>query len=166
MQFSIPSKQFTNSSWSSSSSYEGSFSWNNDLYSEQGPSKAVLIDPLSSEIESSTKKNFNQRIALSTLEGIHMVDVNSIVRLQADNNYTTVYFQSEEPLIISKTLKEVEQKLDARKFIRVHQSHTIDISKIKMYRRGRGGNVILTNGDMVPISKVRKAILMEAIDLI
>ncbi len=110
--------------------------------------------------------SYPSRLALSTLEGIHMVSIEDIVRLKADNNYTTVYFDDGRSLMVSKTLKEVEQKLNPARFIRIHQSHTVDLSKIKIYQRGRGGNVTMTTGDLIPVSKVKKSILLKAMQVI
>lgn len=109
-------------------------------------------------------KSYASRIALPTIEGIHMVNVIDIIRLEADNNYTTIY-TSDECLIVSRTLKDIDALLDPKRFVRIHQSHTIDIQKVKLYQRGRGGSVILIDGTTLPVSKGKKERLLEGLGL-
>jgi two-component system LytT family response regulator len=108
-----------------------------------------------------TPSSFSDRIALSTQEGVYMIAVKNIIRLEADNNYTTVIIEDRSPIVLSKTLKEVESLLDPTIFLRVHQSHTIQLSKIEIYHRGRGGSLRMSNDDIVPVSKQKKEQLLD-----
>jgi len=110
-------------------------------------------------------KKYADRIALPTIEGIHLIDTVDICRLEADNNYTTIYLNAATPLLISKTLKEVEKVLDPSTFFRIHQSHTINLKMVKLYQRGRGGNVTLVDGTVLPVSKNRKEDLLRILGM-
>jgi len=99
---------------------------------------------------------FPDRIAIPTIDGINMIDINNIIRLEANNNYTKIHLVKNQSILISKTLKETESTLDPNRFIRIHQSHTIDIHKVETYEKGSGGNVKLKNGDRIPISRKNK----------
>ncbi len=103
---------------------------------------------------------YPDRIALSTAEGIHMVAVDEVLRLQADNNYTTVYLRDGRKIIVSRTLKDVESLLDPRKFLRIHQSHCIQISGISMYQRAAGGTLVMSDGARLPVSRSKKESLL------
>lgn len=113
----------------------------------------------------SNQEAYAERIALPTSEGVHFAHVKDILRLEADKNYTTVYFDEASPILLSKTLKEVEQLLDPERFFRVHQSHTIDLQKISIYHRGTGGSITMTNGDIIPVSKYRKTDLLRLMNI-
>ncbi len=108
-------------------------------------------------------KSYPERIVLPTAEGIHLIEIQKIIRLEADKNYTMVYIEGQNPILISKTLKDVEKQLDPKVFFRIHQSHTVDIKKIDIYHRGRGGSVTLSNGDLLPVSKNKKEALLEVL---
>ena len=97
-----------------------------------------------------------EKIALSTSEGLHIVKQSGIIHLEAERNYTTVHQEGRGPLIISKTLKDVEKLLNPQHFVRIHQSHTINLSKVEIYHKGRGGSVTMSNGDTLPVSKDKK----------
>ncbi len=129
-------------------------------HKKQKPKVSEQLSLLLNQLHQPTQQ-YSTRIALATTEGIHLVDVNQIIRLEADKNYTTVHLLDRAPVIISKTLKEVECVLDPNRFFRVHQSHTIDLQKVDMYHKGRGGNVTLSNKDTIPVSKNKKASLLE-----
>lgn len=109
-------------------------------------------------------KSYSDRIAFPTIEGIHIVDVEDIIRLEADNNYTTIHLNGSK-ILVSKTLKEVESLLNPEQYFRIHQSHTINIKMIKFYQRGRGGNVTLEEGTILPVSKGRKEALLKLLGM-
>lgn len=111
--------------------------------------------------EMAGKNNSPRKIALNTSVGMHFVEMKHIIHLEADKNYTTVHIEKQAPLIISKTLKEVEKTLDESYFFRIHQSHTINIDKIEIYHKGRGGSVTMSSGDILPVSKEKKDAFLE-----
>ncbi len=128
--------------------------------------KSSLNDQLSIFMEQLNKPSlYPAKIALPTAEGVHLINVKDIVRLAAHNNYTFVHLIDRSSVLVSKTLKEVEKALSPDTFIRIHQSHTVCIDKIKIYRRGRGGQVTLTDDTSLPVSNKNKVMLMNKIGL-
>ncbi|MBM4166878.1 MAG: LytTR family transcriptional regulator [Ignavibacteria bacterium] len=43
--------------------------------------------------------------------------------------------------------KEFEQLLDEFNFVRIHQSHLVNLAYIKKYNKGDGESIILTDGN-------------------
>src|SRR5690606_12200600 len=85
-------------------------------------------------LENIRKKADNfKRIALSTSEGIHLFNINEILRCESEDNYTKFYFINGKSLLISKTLKEYEELLGSQGFERIHQSHLINLAFLKSY---------------------------------
>lgn len=102
-----------------------------------------------------------ERIALTTAEGLIFKNLNDIIYCEADRNYTTVYLSNKEKLIVSKTLKEIEETLDGSGFFRAHHSHLINVTHIERYVRGDGGYVIMKNGENITVARKRKEALLE-----
>ncbi len=102
-------------------------------------------------------------IALSTLEGLHFVEVDQIVYCNSEGSYTQIYFLNGEQMLLSKPIREIEDLLSGSGFLRVHHSYLINLSHIKKYLRGEGGEVILKNGHHIPISRNRKATFLQHI---
>jgi two-component system LytT family response regulator len=101
-------------------------------------------------------------VALPTSKGFLKVQVEDIIRCEADNMYTTFFFRDKSQHVISKNLKECEEILTGYKFIRTHLSHMINLRYVKEYLRGDGGSVIMTDGSMVDVSRNRKDDFLRA----
>lgn len=96
------------------------------------------------------------KIAIPSSEGLEFVALEELIRLEAEGNYTNVYLKDGIKFIISKTLKQVSEKLPAGHFIRPHNSHVVNIQFIRRYLRGKGGQLILADNSVIPVSRSRK----------
>lgn len=105
-------------------------------------------------------KNFN-RIAIPTLDGLSFFNTNELIHLDADSNYTLLYFTDDRKILASRTLKEFEDQLGEEQFIRLHNSHLVNIYFISRYIKGEGGQVVLANGKVIDVSRRKKAELMK-----
>lgn len=103
------------------------------------------------------------KLVLRTLTDIHIVEVKDIIHCVSDNTYTTFYFNNNEKLLVSKSLSEFEAILDKFGFVRVHQSHLVNVNCIKRIEKTEGGLVYLNDGSSVPVSSRRKPLLLELI---
>lgn len=102
-------------------------------------------------------------IALSTSDGIEMIPARSILYIEADGNYSRVRLQEDRSILVSKTLREMEETLDGYKFVRVHHSHLVNAREISKYVKGEGGYVILHNGEHINVSRRRKPELLKVL---
>ena len=102
-------------------------------------------------------KNKNlDKIALPTTEGLEFVKPSQILYCKSDNNYTTVFMQNNKKIVVSKTLKEIENNLENQQFFRVHHSYLINLNFLDKYYRGKSAYIILENGTQIPVSRNRK----------
>jgi two-component system LytT family response regulator len=101
------------------------------------------------------------RISIPGNEGFVMIDVDNLVRLEADSNYTHVYCTDGKKMTVSKTLKDFESTLDPVVFFRLHHKHIINLNKVERYIRGDGGYVMLKDGSSVPVSRSRKSEFLD-----
>lgn len=97
-----------------------------------------------------------QRIVLPQLTGFIVVPVNTILYAQADDNYTIIYLLDGKKHVVSKTLKFFDEILSEIGFIRIHKSHLINSNEILEYKKGKVGQVKLSNGTWLDISTQRK----------
>ncbi len=101
-------------------------------------------------------KGENKRITLNLLDEIRLVDLDQIVRIQADSNYCEFHLQNGEHIIVSKHLGYYYDLLKSQGFLRVHQSHLINQNHIKTFVKREGGYLVLSNSDQVPVSRTQK----------
>ncbi len=97
-----------------------------------------------------------QKIAIPCMEGYVFLSVADIIRLEAKGAYTEIFVNKGRSHLASKNIKEYEQLLPASMFSRIHQTHIINLSFIKLYHKGRGGYVELENGVTLEVSARRK----------
>jgi len=105
-----------------------------------------------------------KRIVLHTFEGLHVVDTSDIIRCQSDDCYTNFFLNGGKRIIVSKTLKEIEEQLTGKDFIRPHKSHLINVSYIKTVVRNDGGYIIMKDGSEIPISRRKKEMVFDIIN--
>lgn len=103
------------------------------------------------------------KIAIPTTEGLLFFNLAGIVHLEAQSNYTAIHFTDRPKLIASKTLKEFEDLLPVDTFFRTHHSHIINLNFIKRYIKGDGGQLELTNGAYVDVSRRKKEEFLKLI---
>jgi len=108
------------------------------------------------------KKSFN-KLAIPALDGLHFFDISSIIHLEAQSNYTIIYFINHPKITASRTLKDFEELLPQDLFFRLHHSHIINLQFIKKYIKGDGGQVELENGSFIDVSRRKKEEFLKAI---
>ncbi|MBN4052005.1 response regulator transcription factor [Cytophagaceae bacterium AH-315-L13] len=98
-----------------------------------------------------------KKMVLPMLDGFEVVILKNIVRCDANDNLTDLYLSDGTRRTVCRTLKFYENVLSDYDFVRVHKSHIININYVKEYKKGKGGEVILTTGDVVRVSPTRKS---------
>jgi len=101
------------------------------------------------------------KIALPTMEGLQMVPVESIISCESDSNYTILQLKGNKRLIVSRTLKEIEELLEEHSFIRVHRCHLANLNEIDKYVRGEGGYLVMSDGTSIDVARNKKEMLMK-----
>jgi len=107
-----------------------------------------------------------KRFAIPTLEGLTLINPDEILYVKSDGPYSHFHFTDKRRMVISKTLKEAEEVLPSRDFFRIHHSYLINIGYIKQYIRGEGGEVIMNNGDSIPVSRNKKQEFLNLLEKI
>jgi len=112
------------------------------------------------------KESISQTIGLPTLKGFNFVEISDIIRLEASGSYTMCIFKNKEKVLVTHLLKEFEELLDDSNFFRVHHSHLINVKYIKQYIRGDGGEIVMADDSVIPVSKRKKLELLGMMRLL
>jgi two-component system, LytTR family, response regulator len=102
-----------------------------------------------------------QKIALPTMEGLQMVAVDSIISCTSDSNYTIFLLKHKQKIIVSRTLKEIEEMLEEYSFLRVHNSYMVNLNEVNKYIKGEGGYLIMSDESTIDVSRSRKEMLIK-----
>lgn len=66
-------------------------------------------------------------------------------------------------ILSSRTLGDFESLLDVYGFFRIHKSYLINLKHLKKYLRGEGGQVVMTDGSTLDVSRRKKDELLEKV---
>lgn len=102
----------------------------------------------------------NRKILLKDMESIHLIKIDDIMRCEADGNYTRFYITGRSSIMVSKNLKEYEGLL-GNNFLRVHNSHLVNVNFITRIDKINGGSVEMTDGIDIPVSVRKRERLLE-----
>ncbi|MBK7434275.1 MAG: response regulator transcription factor [Chitinophagaceae bacterium] len=112
---------------------------------------------LFSLLEQNTQKTTPEKIPLSTSSGLLFVKLSDILYCESNGNYTSFYLaNSDKPVLVSRQLGEYEKLLPETHFTRIHDKYIINLSFIREYIKGSGGEVVLENGKELPVAARRK----------
>ena len=99
-------------------------------------------------------KSQNDRLVVKSAGKVFFVPYDDIDYIEAAGNYLKLHVGEMEHLI-RETMTNVEGKLDAEKFVRIHRSAIVNISRIKELQSMFHGDfvVVLKTGIELPLSR-------------
>lgn len=103
----------------------------------------------------------NDCIFVRHLNSMVKVSITDILYIEAERNYCRIFSNNKEYLLVM-TLKEMDKKLPARHFLRIHRSFIINISQIKEIATSH----IVIGRKAIPINKSLKKELLKRIQTI
>ena len=104
-----------------------------------------------------------QRLALNSQDKIRIVELEEVVRCESHGSYTMFYTRDGESILVTKTLKEYDLLLSDLGFLRVHQSHLVNMKYIKEFNKADGGQIVLKDRTDIPVSSRKKTVVMRAL---
>lgn len=107
-----------------------------------------------------TTQNTKHKIALPLLEGFEFVQIQDIIRCQANDNFTDVILKDGRKLMICRTLKFYEELLSENGFVRIHKSHLVNIAFAIRYLKGKGGQLEMLDKSVLDVSPTKKQELL------
>ena len=93
-----------------------------------------------------------KKIAIPTADGFDFILIEDIVRCEAQGPYTRIFTKDSKKILVSKPLKEYESLLPDNIFLRIHNSHLVNLNFIKKYNRGRGGYIEMDDGTTLEVA--------------
>jgi two-component system LytT family response regulator len=111
---------------------------------------------LKSILQTGQQTFLSGRIALPVSDGLAYVQVNDIIRCEAEGSYTNMYFTNRTKIVVCRSLGIYEDLLKEHGFARVHHQHLINLKHVERYRRGRGGIVFMSDKKEIDVSQRKK----------
>jgi len=109
--------------------------------------------------------NFNmnslhKKITINTDGKLLFLENEDILYAASDGNYSTIYLENGQKILLTKKLKEVNEMLPQNSFFRIHNSYVINLNKIKEFIK-TDGYVILKSNHKIPVSRQKKSDFLD-----
>ena len=102
-----------------------------------------------------------KRVIFKTFDTVYALYEDDIIYCHSSGNYTTIYTQQMEKIMVSKPIKKVEELLSETVFIRCHQSYIVNKKHVLKYNNK---GVLIVHLDIeVPVSSRRKDYTLKQI---
>jgi two-component system LytT family response regulator len=108
------------------------------------------------------QKALPTRMLVSTHEGMHFIPVADIVRLEALQNSTEIFYTgAKKRMIASVNIGSYEEQFEPYShFMRVHRAHIVNLLKVDTYVRG-DAHLLMNDNSKVAVSKENREELVK-----
>lgn len=127
-------------------------------------SSRTVVDERIDRLLEEIRRSYLRRLLIRTGGRQVLIDLNDVVRIEAQEKYVKLFTRSESYLH-RESIQGLEKKLDPKEFTRVHRSHIVRLSHIREIAPWTRGEavIILKNGDRIPVGRQFKSALLETI---
>ena len=123
-----------------------------EVLAEHAPEAAA--DMVDGSGDAVSANRFEKLINIKDRGQIFRVDVDTIERIDAAGDYMCIY-TGDNTLILRETMKDLEKRLDPRRFQRVHRSTIVNLDLVKQVKPHTNGEcfLVLDSGASVKVSR-------------
>lgn len=124
-----------------------------EVLAEHAPEAAEEVQASVAD-DSPASNRFEKMINIKDRGQIFRVDVDSIEKIDAAGDYMCIY-TADNTLILRETMKDLEKRLDPRRFQRVHRSTIVNLDLVKQVKPHTNGEcfLVLDSGAQVKVSR-------------
>lgn len=112
------------------------------------------------------RSNPLHKIAIHNSEGVELVNVDEIIYLESEGNYSTLFMTGERKILATKPIGKFEEIFDGGRFFRIHNSFLVNLNYIQKFVKGDGGYVVLQNGKSIAVARRKKEEFLELLSKI
>jgi two-component system LytT family response regulator len=122
-----------------------------EVLAEVAPDAA---DTMADSVDAPAANRFEKLINVKDRGQIFRVDVDTIERIDAAGDYMCIY-TGDNTLILRETMKDLERRLDPRRFQRVHRSTIVNLDLVRQVKPHTNGEcfLVLDSGAQVKVSR-------------
>ncbi len=119
-------------------------------------------NPILQEIIALYEKKY--KVKIQSRDTIRFYRLNDILRLESHKKYTKLVLINGKVNMINESLTEIEKQLTSFPFFRTHKDHIINLHYITGIKDAADARVILSTGDVIPLSQKEKELIIETLN--
>lgn len=117
--------------------------------------KNINYDKLEELFYKFNEEQNKQKITINTDGKLVFLNIDEIIFIESDGNYSTLHLIDNQKLVVTKKLKEVDALLPEKLFFRIHNSFIINLNKVKEFIKTEG-YVVMQANHKIPVARQRK----------
>ena len=84
-----------------------------------------------------------------------------LLMVQPGRKVVKLKLKNGKKLLVTRSLKDLEESLEPYSFIRVHRSHVVNLNEIEKYIKGEGGYLLMSDGTTIDVARAKKEVLLK-----
>ena len=112
----------------------------------------------------------HEKLVLNTAHGMHFLPISEIMYLKSEGNYTTVFTEKKEHIVVSQNLGTFDYLVtptEVTEFFRTHQSFIVNLKAVRQFLKHEDGDfAVLSDNTKIPIARRKKEDFLESMMLI
>jgi two-component system LytT family response regulator len=125
-------------------------------------SKPLSIDRLEQLLLNINNAPAKQKVTINADGKLIFININDIIFVQSDGNYSTIYLKNNKKKVVTKKLKDINAILPQSSFFRTHNSYIVNLHKIKEFLKTEG-YLIMESNHKIPVARQRKSEFLDTI---
>jgi two-component system LytT family response regulator len=105
--------------------------------------------------------NKPEKILLPSIDGLNIFNISDIIRCEANDNYSYIYFINNQRVLISKTLQSLNILLNDLDFARIHNKHLVNMKFVKKFFTQKKPYILLLDNSEIPVGLSYKVSFTE-----
>ena len=122
--------------------------------------KTFNFNKLEKLVQEAASKTPEKKIVLKADGKLIFLEIQDILYAESDGNYTTIFLEDGQKILLTKKLKEVGELLPSEFFYRIHNSYIINMGQIKEFLQS-DGYVVLKSNHKIPVSRQKKSDFLD-----
>lgn len=133
------------------------------LFSEDASNLNVYLESIKNFSNSLHYQNESDKITITHLKGIKIIDDSTIDYLEGEGNCTIIHLNDDNIFLDTRTLKIYDDILNKQKFFRIHKKYIINLTQLTDYIHQDGYFARLKSGKMLPVARARVSDFIQTI---
>jgi len=135
------------------------------IRSDRGRALGGRVEELLGELRERGERRWLEQLVVKSKGRIFFVDLDAIERIEAAGNYVELHTE-EEAHLIRGTMKRLEERLDPKRFLRVHRSHIVNLQRIREVHPWFNGDyrIVMKSGAQVTTGGAYRDALSSLLD--
>jgi len=125
------------------------------LFSQDSSNLETYLESIKNFSTTIHYQNESNKITISYLKGIKIIEDNSILYMEGDGNCTNIHFVDGTTFFDTRTLKIYDEILNKKKFFRIHKKYIINLNHLTDYLHDDGFFAKMKTGIKLPVSRAR-----------